>query len=137
MSTEQEDEMTRPGLTSLLVSLALVLATSASAQSGMGNGAMQGPGSGPGAGMGQPGSAATLHPRGRSQAQIAQVFAFMDSNGDGLVTHNEYMSVRMGGGSGFNAARMAASQARKESRFTALDADGSGSLTLQEFGGTP
>lgn len=110
----------------VLIALALGLAAPGYAGNGTG-GAKQGGGVGQRAA--QPGMA-----HRRSPAEIAKVFRQMDGNGDGVVTRAEYMAMRMGGGSGRNAARMEANQTGKAARFSTMDADGSGTLTLGEFG---
>lgn len=110
------------------VMIALALGLAAPGYAGNGKGpAMQNTGVGQRAA--QPGM-----PHRRSPAEIAQVFAVMDGNGDGVVTRREYMATRMGRGAGRNTERLEASQTQKAARFSAMDTDGSGSLTLQEFG---
>jgi Ca2+-binding EF-hand superfamily protein len=62
-----------------------------------------------------------------------QVFTAMDSDDDGSVTREEYMAVRMGTGSGWNAERQAARQTAKEARFADMDHDKNGAVSKAEF----
>jgi hypothetical protein len=62
-----------------------------------------------------------------------QVFTAMDSDDDGSITIEEYMSVRMGSGEGRNPERQAARQAAKEARFAEMDTDKNSSVSKAEF----
>lgn len=64
-------------------------------------------------------------------------FAGMDGNGDGAVTEEAFMSVRMGPGAAQNPARKTVMPSRKKAIFATLDAEGLGTLSLQEFIGRP
>jgi hypothetical protein len=61
------------------------------------------------------------------------VFAAMDGDDDGDLTEDEYMSLRMGPGRGFNEARQKAMQERKKIRFAEMDHDKSGKVSKAEF----
>jgi hypothetical protein len=64
------------------------------------------------------------------------VFGAMDSDSNGKLTSEEYMTVRMGPGAsaqGGNTARQEQMQAAKAKRFHVMDADGDGLLTEAEF----
>ncbi|MCG5481137.1 MAG: EF-hand domain-containing protein [Ensifer alkalisoli] len=65
--------------------------------------------------------------------QVESVFAVMDGDDDGELTEEEYISVRMGPGRGFNEARQKAMQDRKKARFTEMDTDKSGKISKAEF----
>lgn len=122
----------------LLVTLCLAPPAIAQTGSGPGNGMGNGAGMGPGAGMGRgAGSGMPVHRIPRTDEEFATIFATMDGNGDGAVTEEEFMSVRMGPGAAQNPARMTMMQSRKEAKFGVLDTDGSGTLSLQEFIGRP
>ncbi len=66
-------------------------------------------------------------------SQVESVFAAMDGDDDGSITADEYMSIRMGGGPGYNEARQAQMQARKKERFATMDPDKDGKVTQAEF----
>lgn len=79
-----------------------------------------------------------LNDDGRVSAEEAaaaadEVYAAMDADDDGKITKDEYMAVRMGPGSGWNAERQAAMQAQKEARYAEMDADKDGTVTRAEF----
>ena len=61
------------------------------------------------------------------------VFSAMDGDDDGMLTKDEYMSVRMGPQLGRNPARQQRRQEAKEARFDEMDEDGDGSITKAEF----
>ena len=61
------------------------------------------------------------------------VFSAMDSDDDGMLTKEEYMSVRMGPQTGRNPARQQKMQAAKEARFDDMDKEKDGSITKAEF----
>jgi hypothetical protein len=61
------------------------------------------------------------------------VFSAMDSDDDGNLTKDEYMSVRMGPQRGRNPARQQKMQEAKEARFDEMDKDEDGSITKAEF----
>ena len=63
----------------------------------------------------------------------ADVFSAMDADDDGSLTEDEYMSVSMGPGAGWNEERQATMQANKQARFKEMDADGDGSVSKGEF----
>ncbi|KQW72576.1 EF-hand domain-containing protein [Ensifer sp. Root127] len=65
--------------------------------------------------------------------QVETIFAAMDGDDDGELTEDEYMSVRMGPGQGFNEARQKAMQERKKASFTKIDTDKSGKVSKAEF----
>lgn len=66
-------------------------------------------------------------------AQVELVFAAMDGDDDGELTEDEYMSVRMGPGRGFNQARQKVMQERKKTRFAEMDHDKNGKVSKAEF----
>lgn len=66
-------------------------------------------------------------------SQVQTVFAAMDADDDGALTEDEYMSVRMGGGPGYNTERQKVMQAGKKERFTAMDTDKDGKVSQAEF----
>lgn len=68
-------------------------------------------------------------------SQVEAVFAAMDSDDDGDLTEEEYMSVRMGPqfGQGLNEARQKAMQERKKERFVEMDPDKNGKVSQAEF----
>jgi Ca2+-binding EF-hand superfamily protein len=61
------------------------------------------------------------------------VFTAMDSDDDGGLTKDEYMSVRMGPQLGRNPERRSRRQAAKEARFSEMDGDGDGTVSKEEF----
>ena len=66
-------------------------------------------------------------------AAAEEIFVTMDSDDNGEVTKEEYLSIRMGLGPGWNTERQAAMQANKEARFAEMDADKNNSVTRAEF----
>lgn len=101
-----------------------------------------GPGSGPMMGQGMMGRMAAIDTNNdgiigddEAAAQVESVFAAMDSDGDGELTEEEYMSVRMGPGFGQsrNEERQKAMQERKKARFVEMDADKNGKVSQAEF----
>lgn len=65
--------------------------------------------------------------------QVESLSAAMDGDDDGELTEDEYMSVRVGPGRGFNAARQKAMQDRKKARFTEMDTDKGAKVSKAEF----
>ena len=101
-----------------------------------------GPGSSPMMGQGMMGRMAAIDTNNdgiigddEAAAQVESVFAAMDSDGDGELTEEEYMSVRMGPGfgQGRNEERQKAMQERKKARFAEMDADKNGKASQAEF----
>jgi hypothetical protein len=66
-------------------------------------------------------------------AQREAVFAAMDGDDDGELTGEEFLSVSMGPGFGWNESRKEAMQSRKKERFTEMDADKNGKVSQAEF----
>ncbi|WP_349359593.1 EF-hand domain-containing protein [Stappia sp.] len=106
----------------------------------------QGQGRGMGAGMGMRGDGGAMqrfaildaNDDGRisddeAAAQREAVFYAMDADGDGSLTQEEYMDVRMGPGQGRNPERMQARQEAKAARFAPMDANGDGSVSKAEW----
>jgi len=120
--------------------LSMMMASAAVAQPGPGYGWRMGPGMGygqQGQGWGRMGII-DLNDDGRiSDAEAAtaadEVFTAMEADDDGQVTKEEYMAVRMGPGTGWNAERQAAMQAQKEARYSGMDGDGDGVVSKGEF----
>lgn len=107
---------------------------------GPGFGACAGPAYGPGM-MGQPGRGRAMmmdaNDDGAVSAEEAasaadDIFAAMDADGDGMMTKDEYLAVRMGPYRG-NSQRHAAMQQAREARFAAMDSDADGSVSKAEF----
>lgn len=77
--------------------------------------------------------------RAEHRSWAARVFAAMDANGDRKLSRAEYMSVRMGPGGyrqgmGWRRADMQKRmQARKLTRFAAMDPDGNGFVSRAQF----
>ncbi|WP_373503047.1 EF-hand domain-containing protein [Aestuariivirga sp.] len=102
-----------------------------------------GHGSGRGGMMGNPGfmgRMATIDNDGdgmisddEAAAQVEAVFLAMDSDDDGELTEEEYMTVRMGSGEGRNPSRKAQMQERKKARFTEMDTGKNGKVSKAEF----
>lgn len=101
-----------------------------------------GPGSGMMQGQGMMGRMAAIDTNNdgvisddEAAAQVEAVFAAMDSDDDGELTEEEYMSVRMGPrfGQGLNEARQKAMQERKKARFVEMDPDKNGKVGQAEF----
>ncbi|MDO8353820.1 MAG: hypothetical protein Q7T14_10175 [Aestuariivirga sp.] len=101
-----------------------------------------GPGSGGMMGQGMMGRMAAIDSNNdgiigddEAAAQVESVFAAMDGDGDGELTEEEYMSVRMGPGfgQGRNEERQKAMQERKKARFAEMDTDKSGNVSQAEF----
>ena len=66
-------------------------------------------------------------------SRVEGVFLAMDNDGNGEVTMEEYMAVRMGPGEGRNKDRMAKMQEAKKQRFEAMDTDKDGKVTKAQF----
>lgn len=66
-------------------------------------------------------------------AGAGDVFAAMDADSSGDLTKDEFMAVRMGPQWGGNPDRMAAMQAQKAGRFSAMDTNGDGRASRAEF----
>jgi Ca2+-binding EF-hand superfamily protein len=66
-------------------------------------------------------------------SRVEGVFLAMDNDGNGEVTLEEYMAVRMGPGEGRNKDRMAQMQEAKKQRFEAMDTDKDGKVTKVQF----
>ena len=64
---------------------------------------------------------------------IEVVFNLMDWNEDDRLTYEEFMSVRMGPGAGYNSLRTQAALAEKERRFQDMDTDEDGQVDRWEF----
>ncbi len=67
------------------------------------------------------------------RSNAALVFAAMDANGDGKLTRDEYMAVRLGAQRGYNTSRQAAMQERKAARFAPMDTNRDGTVSEAEF----
>ena len=65
-------------------------------------------------------------------ARWEEVFAAMDADGDGSLTQEEYMAVRMGPGAGWGP-RHEARQARKRDRFKSMDRNSDNKVSKAEF----
>jgi hypothetical protein len=63
------------------------------------------------------------------------VFAAMDADGSGDVTKDEYMALRLGPQDGVNPLMQSYRQSQKEARFAPLDKDGNGTVGHDEFVG--
>jgi hypothetical protein len=64
------------------------------------------------------------------------VFGAMDADSNNSLTMEEYMALRMGpgaGGEGMNPTRQAAMQEAKADRFKAMDKNGDGAVSHEEF----
>ncbi len=61
------------------------------------------------------------------------MFDVMDVNEDENLVLEEFMSVRMRSGAGYNPTRQQANQTRKADRFKAMDVDENGRVDKQEF----
>jgi Ca2+-binding EF-hand superfamily protein len=68
-------------------------------------------------------------------AQHESMFSTMDANDDGVLAENEYTAMPMGGGGGMNPRKQEQMQMRKGKRFKAMDIDGDGKVTREEFVG--
>lgn len=68
-----------------------------------------------------------------TQRDPAAVFAILDTNKDGFISRDEYLSgPRLGRNANSDEAK-----ARREANFAGLDTDHDGKLSLQEFSAAP
>lgn len=116
--------------------LVAMTATSVAAQT---YGAWYGGGMGPGM-MGGSGRAALIDQNadGRisddeAASAAEEAFVAMDADDDQVLTKDEYFSVQMKRGFGWNVERQAAMQERREKRFAELDSDKNNSVSRIEF----